>query len=636
TNVPLRLTDTSTISVIRKALDTDDTLKVTQAIGWIEQMGADAWTDELTVLARHADAGVRRAALHALADADLVQDEQVTQTLRRALQDQDAAVRRAAVDGLGELTDVLIGDLRQATQDTAAQVRYSALQALARHGDTDALQQLELRLHDAGPERPLALAALAGGGHLTGTQLQQWFEGDDIPLLQAALEALPAQGPTPWKRLAQLLLVPELRGHARDALRRCAQHAPDELVALCHDANLPARHRAQLVRLFGEIDHDHVFAALLELAMTPHNRVRGAAVSALLNRRRHFRVEPIDSDTVDTGLTTEIGAAEVRHSQVQQLGEGDDGLLIEALEQRRSQSLDRALMWCDLGHEQLAHRRLTDSLRGNDRRRRGAALELLDEVLEHDHASRLLPLLEDGHPSLQGDAAAVLQDLATSQDTWLRAGAIRAIGQRQQQQLTPLVEVALRDEEPRVREAAIEAVILLSPLTSVAAMDDLLADADYVEQNPLCQRFSAPTPAGARAMPLSTFEKVFFLRSVELFSPLTGEEIAALAEIVEERELAAGEKFITRGDEGDCLWVVVEGQARVDLITQERHVGPREVIGELAIIAHRPRSADCFADTAMLLLHIDQVAFWELLETRQEIAMQIMKVLVERYVPAEG
>ena len=38
----------------------------------------------------------------------------------------------------------------------------------------------------------------------------------------------------------------------------------------------------------------------------------------------------------------------------------------------------------------------------------------------------------------------------------------------------------------------------------------------------------------------------------------------------------------------------------------------------------------------MLLLHIDQVAFWELLETRQEIAMQIMKVLVERYVPAEG
>jgi len=137
-------------------------------------------------------------------------------------------------------------------------------------------------------------------------------------------------------------------------------------------------------------------------------------------------------------------------------------------------------------------------------------------------------------------------------------------------------------------------------------------------------------------MPLSTFEKVFFLRSVELFSPLTGEEIAALAEIVEERELAAGEKFITRGDEGDCLWVVVEGQARVDLITQERHVGPREVIGELAIIAHRPRSADCFADTAMLLLHIDQVAFWELLETRQEIAMQIMKVLVERYVPAEG
>ncbi|MBT7860128.1 MAG: cyclic nucleotide-binding domain-containing protein [Gemmatimonadetes bacterium] len=634
TQVPLRLTDESTIGVIRRALDADDALKTTQAIGWIEQMGASQWRDELVALARHSDAAVRTAALGALAEAEL-SDEEATKTLRLALTDDNATVRRAAVDGLGTLTDTLITDLQRASDDPAAQVRYSALRVLARHGDTQALQQLEQQLRDPGPERPMALAALAEGGHLSGAQLQTWLGADDADTLRAALDALPTKEPTPWRRLAQLLLSPAVRGNARDALRRCARQDPEGMLALCRDETLPPRHRAHLVRLLAGVDHGQVHAALVDLSLARDERLRGAAVAALLSRRRHVST-PMANQTIDAGLTTELSAAETRQQQIRALGDGDDGLLGEALQQRQSQSLDRALMWCDLGHGNLAHRWLTDSLQGDDPRRRGAALELLDEVLDHEHARRLLALLETGGNDTRHDPIPVLRSLVADEDAWLRAGAVRAIGQRHVSILASSVGTALRDDDSRVREAALEAVVDLSGVTTIPAVDDVLQDADYVRDNPLCPRITNPPPPGTRAMPLSTFEKVFFLRSVPLFSPLTGEEISALAQIVEEQDLTAGDQFITRGEEGDCLYVVVEGQARIDLITTQRHLGPREVIGELAILAHRPRSADCFADTDMLLLRIARDPFWELLETRPEITMQIMKVLVERYVPEDA
>lgn len=635
TQVPLRLTDDSTIGVIRRALDTDDALKITQAIGWIEQMGAEQWRTELIVLTHHRSPDVRQSALRTLGTAGLGEDEAVTQILRSSLTDPDAAVRRAAIDGLGQVSDLLIDDLRQAAADDVPHVQYAALEALARHGDSAALQQLESELSGHGPQRSLALVALAGGGNISAQRWHHWLASDDADILRAALQVLPPQEDVPWHRLEGLLQSRLLRGPARDALRRCAQHNPDGLLALCHETGLASRRRARLIRLLGEVEHGHVHASLLQLTRETDEILRGAAVAALLNRRHHRHDDRIRKQAIVAGLDLELSGAEARRRQIGMLGSGDDGLLKEALHQRQTLGLDRALMWCDLGHDKLAHRWLADSLHGEDRRRRGAALELLDEVLDHEQAQRLLALLESGSATVETDALPLLSELAVDEDPWLRACALRVIGQRQIDSLAPVVGDSLRDQDARVREAALEATIDLPTGAPNPVVDDVLSDADYVQENPLCRRILDPPPAGARAMPLSSFEKVFFLRSVALFSPLTGEEIAALAQIVEERELAAGDQFITRGEEGDCLFVIVEGEARVDLISTERHLGPREVIGELAILAHRPRSADCFAKSDMLLLRIDQTAFWDLLETRQEIAIQIMKVLVERYVPAD-
>ena len=136
-------------------------------------------------------------------------------------------------------------------------------------------------------------------------------------------------------------------------------------------------------------------------------------------------------------------------------------------------------------------------------------------------------------------------------------------------------------------------------------------------------------------MSLSVLEKVFFLKSVPFFQSLPGEEIAEIVPIVDEIEFSGGETFIRRGEEGNCLYIIVDGEVTTSLGDgRERVLTSREFIGELAVLGERPRSADCRATTDVVALRIDRDAFWQLLDDRPGIAIEVMKVLVSRYVPA--
>ena len=65
----------------------------------------------------------------------------------------------------------------------------------------------------------------------------------------------------------------------------------------------------------------------------------------------------------------------------------------------------------------------------------------------------------------------------------------------------------------------------------------------------------------------------------------------------------------------------------------ERSLTSREVIGELAVLTEQPRSADCTAVGRVVALRIDKTNFWQLMKEQPQVAIEVMKVLVERYVP---
>jgi hypothetical protein len=157
----------------------------------------------------------------------------------------------------------------------------------------------------------------------------------------------------------------------------------------------------------------------------------------------------------------------------------------------------------------------------------------------------------------------------------------------------------------------------------------------------LCAELVTTTADGGRmteTIPtLATVQRVAFLRGVPLFSGLPPEDMQPIALIAEEHVFGEGETIAEQGDTGDTLYVIVNGAVRVNDAAGApiaiRRAG--EVIGEMAVISSRPRVATLVADSELRVLGIHKREFEAVLRERPEVALAMMRLLVERLGPQE-
>jgi CRP-like cAMP-binding protein len=130
---------------------------------------------------------------------------------------------------------------------------------------------------------------------------------------------------------------------------------------------------------------------------------------------------------------------------------------------------------------------------------------------------------------------------------------------------------------------------------------------------------------------ISTIEKVLFLKRVDLFRQIPGEDLAQVAQIAKEVYFEQGQQIIKQGDVGDCLYLIIEGEVKV--LSDDKEItrfGEKESVGEMSILDAEPRSASVFAVSDVVLLKIKQEDFYEMISERPEIAQGVIKVLTRR------
>ena len=136
---------------------------------------------------------------------------------------------------------------------------------------------------------------------------------------------------------------------------------------------------------------------------------------------------------------------------------------------------------------------------------------------------------------------------------------------------------------------------------------------------------------------LSTVEKVLFLKSIDLFSQIPGEDLAQVALIATEEAREQGEEIFAEGEAGDALYLVLDGKVRVHRGDRQiAELGERECFGEMAILDASPRSATVTAVKDTNLLKISREDFQEIMAEKSEIALGIIKVLSHRLRGAIG
>ena len=121
------------------------------------------------------------------------------------------------------------------------------------------------------------------------------------------------------------------------------------------------------------------------------------------------------------------------------------------------------------------------------------------------------------------------------------------------------------------------------------------------------------------------------LASVPLLAGLDGRIRRRLAETGKRRTYAQDDEIVREGSNGTALYIILSGEGRVERGGEQLGtMKAGDFFGELALIEEHPRSASVVAATETECLLFPAWEFTALLQERPEIAVPIMKALIQR------
>jgi hypothetical protein len=226
----------------------------------------------------------------------------------------------------------------------------------------------------------------------------------------------------------------------------------------------------------------------------------------------------------------------------------------------------------------------------------------------------------------------VLQTLLTQLDDWRPLITLYAVLRLPQEErgwldeasVDHLLDVRIQSSIPAIREAARLIQQFWREKTDIQHLGEGPLDAHKAEES-------------KEVVMLSILERMVFLRNVSFFGDLRLDQLKALARVCDEHAYAAGKRIIKQGDVGDGLYVVVEGQVRIERQTGRGtdrvylfSLGPSEVFGEISLLDGGLRTADIIAETPVLLLGIKRDALDDALDDDPSIAMGMLRAMAQR------
>ena len=130
---------------------------------------------------------------------------------------------------------------------------------------------------------------------------------------------------------------------------------------------------------------------------------------------------------------------------------------------------------------------------------------------------------------------------------------------------------------------------------------------------------------------ISTVERVLFLKDVDLFQDLSGEDLSHIALITDVVEFAPQATIFHSGDLGDAMYLIVDGRIRVDHSGHVvRYLGAKDCFGEMSILDDAPRASSATAIDGVRLLKIHRDDFADIVSDNPDIAHGVIKVLTRK------
>lgn len=631
TGVTLTLDDSVTLKVLKDALLDARPGPALYALGLLAAHRPEALADALPALLAHPAQAVRRETLRRVETLGL-KAERLSWT---AENDPDPVVRGAAWRALAAAADpqaeaVLLAQLD--SPDPATWVE--ALIGLRRYGSVAARQRADELIGSlaqaADPQnRLLAVEVLQQpAGPADCRRLAPLLADPDDGVQRGALEAAGRLDcPDHWPSLVEAVARRPVQRAAVAALVARGQDVLPVVAAALRRDDLSMEARIGLLRVCGRVGGEEATRILLAAAQQPDDRVRAESLLGL-SRIGYGATGEQAIAVIHQCINDEIAYA------AQLLAGWRDYQDVPELDYPRRMlqsqfeaARDRVFLLLSYLYDReamLGAREYLPTGHVDSQVKQSYILELLDLKLPAGLKAQVMPLIEElpvaerlrrldnlfDLPPLS--AAARIETFLRGDgytNRWLQAGSLYAAkrlpnaGRTLEKSIAPY----LNHPDPLLRETAIWA----------------LAD--------IGNGRTTHRPASGEHPMLSTIEKVIILKDVDLFTTTPDDLLAEVAGLLTEVEMAPGQRVFAKGQTGDSLYIIVSGRVRVhDGDNTINVLGESEVFGEMALLDPEPRMADVTAESDALLLRLDQGPFYDLMETRSEVARGIIRVLSNR------
>ncbi len=126
---------------------------------------------------------------------------------------------------------------------------------------------------------------------------------------------------------------------------------------------------------------------------------------------------------------------------------------------------------------------------------------------------------------------------------------------------------------------------------------------------------------------LKTVEKVLLLQDVDIFRLATTDHLARLAAVARELSLPPRHTIFRRGDPSSRLYLVVDGQVRLENDNGRAEVVQRSGLDFLSVFSETPHALEAETLTGCSLLHVHFDDLVELLTAEAGFCWAILRFL---------
>ncbi len=512
--------DGSTHGVLERALGSDDEREVLNALSLLPELERVALDERVEPLLEHRSAVVRVKALEYYGHRQAMR---FANSVFRRFEDPEPTVRAAAVEAFSAIgKDKAVRSVRGFLNDADPHIRSAAVTGMIRYGGLDgvlvaaeALKQLISHRDPSMRQRAAHVLGAIGVKNFYQPVLQLMSDPD----ARVRREAIAAAGAL---RSPEFVIPLIYRTANLDTLREATEALtlygaaiiPTLAKVLANHLEAPAIRRA-VARVLGRLASPEAVEVIVTHLDEPDEELRGKLYRALARAVKGRRVVLKDLGPVKVALDRELARAwtTMHLAEILSLGDGPGpetprggepaarALLAGALKEKISQVEHRAflllaVLYPEADMEQI-YAGIFDASSSDAARRRGNAVELLDNLLSHGFKQRFLPLVEElpradrlravaeAYPRPQREPSRVLLDLCADESPWVRACAVWSVAEAGFDEAVreQVLVSAVADASPVVREIGLVSLARRHPERARPLAQDRLSDeAPFVRQ----------------------------------------------------------------------------------------------------------------------------------------------------------